>query len=82
MVPFALAFGMAHPWALGHPNRRTPLAVGPAVPDADSYGVSVPLRRAPGRESRVPSAVDVPDDCGAWFVSFASFETTGLLGVL
>src|SRR5262249_24973635 len=56
----------------GRPARWT------AFPPSDYYGDSVPVGLVPGRESRVPRAVDVQGGLGASFVPLAPLQA-GLL---
>ena len=69
-------FCITHASASAHPTRLPPFAMWPAFPAADYYEGSVAMRVAPGRQSRVPSTVDVQAGLGALFVSLVSLEAT------
>src|SRR5438132_5402036 len=74
-----LVFCITHAFISGHLIHLAPFAMWTAFPSADYYGASVPMRLAPFRASRVPSAVDVQDGLGALFVSlFRPLETAQL----
>jgi hypothetical protein len=64
------AFGITPTFTATLPTYLAPFALWTAFPSADYYGASVAMRLAPGRQSRVPSTVDVQDGLGALFVSF------------
>src|SRR6266542_807449 len=81
MARMVSAFCIPHTFPAGHPARLTPFAMWTVFPPSDYYGVSVPLRLAPVRESRVPYPVDVQDGLGALFVPFfRPLQTAQLLG--
>src|SRR4051812_14165132 len=65
MSKTALAFCITHTSAFGHLTHLTPFALQTAFPFSDYYGVSVPMRLAPVRESRVSCVVDVQVGLGA-----------------
>jgi len=53
MFKMVLACRISRTFTPRHPVHLTPFALWTAFPSADYYGVSVALRVAPGRQSRV-----------------------------
>jgi hypothetical protein len=73
------ALGITPTFTATLPAHLAPFALWTAFPSADYYGASVALRLSPGRQSRVPSTVDVQVGLGALFVSlFRPLQTAQL----